>query len=88
MTNIMILKYFIHALVVISPVTSFSHGAPDFTCKDPSTFHTRRINGTHEGIIMPEDMLTNTYTADVSVTKYRPGQKVTGMYVIYKLFMH
>lgn len=66
------------AFALFSPVVSFSHGAPDFSCKDPSTFHTRKINATHEGIIMPGDILINPYSLMLEGSTYRPGEKITG----------
>ncbi|KAL4221726.1 DOMON domain-containing protein frrs1L [Mactra antiquata] len=62
---------------IISPVIAFSHGAPEFSCKDPSTFHTRRINETHEGIIMPGSSASNPFSVVVETVRYRPGEKIT-----------
>ena len=59
---------------------SFMTGAPDWSCKDPSAFHTLRVNATHEGIIMPQDMSTSPYILDVDVSTFTPGSRVTGSY--------
>lgn len=59
---------------------AFSGGAPDFSCKDPSAFHTRKINDTHEGIVMPQPMSTSPYRLNVSARIFRPGDRITGRY--------
>ncbi|XP_052819658.1 uncharacterized protein LOC128245507 [Mya arenaria] len=55
----------------------FSHGAPDFSCKDPSTFHTRKINVTHEGIIMPQPATSSPYRIRTDRASFQPGDRVT-----------
>lgn len=67
-------------LIFIHLDFSFMTGAPDWSCKDPSAFHTLRLNATHEGIIMPQDMSTNPYTLEVDTTAFKPGSRVTGWY--------
>ena len=62
-------------------ISGFMTGAPDWSCKDPSAFHTMRINASHERIIMPQDMSTNPYTLDVDATSFYPGSTVTGWYI-------
>ena len=70
-------------LHVIPGTRAFSGGAPDFSCKDPSAFHTRKINDTHEGIIMPQSMTTSPFRLDVNVRTFRPGDRITGMCSIF-----
>jgi len=59
-------------------VAAFSHGAPDFSCRDPSTFHTRRVNATHEGVVMPQPAATSPYRLRVNQNTFTPGGRVTG----------
>ena len=65
-------------ILIFSHVTCFMTGAPDWSCKDPSAFHTLRLNASHEGIIMPQDMKNNPYAIDVDVSSFKPGSTVKG----------
>lgn len=77
-TLAMIILFSVYAFSLFTAGHAFSEGAPDFSCKDPSAFHTRKINDTHEGIIMPQAMSTSPYMIDVSAQTFRPGDRVTG----------
>ena len=71
--------------LIFSHVTCFMTGAPDWSCKDPSAFHTLRLNASHEGIIMPQDMKNNPYAIDVDVSSFKPGSTVKGSYFLIYL---
>ena len=71
--------------LIFSHVTCFMTGAPDWSCKDPSAFHTLRLNASHEGIIMPQDMKNNPYAIDVDVSSFKPGSTVKGSYCLIYL---
>ena len=67
-------------LISVNVCFGFMTGAPDWSCKDPSTFHTLRLNASHEGIIMPQEMSTNPYTLEVDSKTFTPGSRVTGLF--------
>ncbi|KAH3818516.1 uncharacterized protein LOC127880885 [Dreissena polymorpha] len=70
------LRLQVFAIGLLAVCQGFSTGAPDFSCKDPSTFHTRAINATHEGVIMPQSPGSNPYRIRVESTTFNPGDRI------------
>ena len=69
-------------IISMNVCSGFMTGAPNWSCKDPSTFHTLRLNASHEGIIMPQEMKTNPYRVEVVSETFTPGSRVTGWFKI------
>ncbi|KAK3607514.1 hypothetical protein CHS0354_031138 [Potamilus streckersoni] len=55
---------------------AFETGAPDNTCRDPSSVHTFQFNATHTGIYMPQPEGRNPYILQTDRQSFGPGQPV------------